>query len=194
MGQETVDNMDQALRIKVRQLIKAGEGCIEHLYLDSVGKVTVGVGNMLPDVTAAQALAFVDRETGDPASEAMIAAEFELLSQQEADHIASYYRQFTGLILEPPTIDQLLDRRINGFLGGLRRNFEGFDTLPDPAQLGLMDMAFNLGSSGLINKFPTFTRAVRAGDWQTCAKECRRRGIQDSRNAEVRELFLSCRA
>jgi len=28
----------------LKQLIKHGEGCISHMYLDTVGKVTVGVG------------------------------------------------------------------------------------------------------------------------------------------------------
>ena len=184
--------MDDALKIQVRQLIKTGEGCIEHMYLDSVGKVTVGVGNMLPDATAAQALPFLYRESKEAAEAEAVSREFELLLAQEPDHVASYYKQFTTLVLDARAIDLLLDRRINGFVGHLRRNFDGFDDFPEAAQLGLVDMVFNLGSSGLINKFPTFTRAARAHDWQSCAAECRRRGISEARNKEVKGLFLSC--
>ncbi len=50
-------------------------------------------------------------------------------------------------------------------------------------------MAFNLGVTGLVNKFPTFTRAAREGDWGKCADECRRRGISDERNEKTKELF-----
>ena len=52
-----------------------------------------------------------------------------------------------------------------------------------------MDMAFNLGNVGLVRKFPTFTRAARAKDWLTCARECQRRGIGDRRNEQTRQLF-----
>ena len=39
--------------------LKVSEGEIPHLYLDTVGAVTVGVGNMLPGAAAAQKLEFV---------------------------------------------------------------------------------------------------------------------------------------
>ena len=35
--------------------LKEFEGCVPWMYRDTVGKVTVGVGLMLPDVEAAQA-------------------------------------------------------------------------------------------------------------------------------------------
>ena len=51
--------MNDSLRRRVRAHIKHGEGSINHMYLDTVGKVTVGVGNMLPSIESAQALPFV---------------------------------------------------------------------------------------------------------------------------------------
>ena len=46
-----------------RKEIKISERSISHMSLDTVGKVTVGVGNMLPNVAAAQQLGFVVRTT-----------------------------------------------------------------------------------------------------------------------------------
>jgi hypothetical protein len=37
--------MNDSLRKRSRAHIKHGEGSINHMYLDTVGKVTVGVGN-----------------------------------------------------------------------------------------------------------------------------------------------------
>ncbi len=41
-----------------REIIKAGEGSIPHMYLDTVGRVTVAVGNMIPTAAAAEPLTF----------------------------------------------------------------------------------------------------------------------------------------
>ena len=174
-----------------RELLKDGEGSISHMYLDTVGKVTVGVGNMLPDADAAVALAFVRRETGERATDAEIRADFASVSAQKMGKLASSYKHATKLDLPDDAIDALLDKRIAGFESGLRKDFPDYDDYPESAKLGLMDMAFNLGNSGLVNKFPSFTRAARARDWAKCAKECERKGISKTRNDEVRHLFES---
>lgn len=176
---------------KRRELIKRGEGCISHLYLDTVGKVTVGVGNMLPTSEAAAQLPFFVRDTGSPASEEEIRAEFNRVADKDPARLASWYKQYTNLDLSEEAIDQLLDQRIGDFESGLLRDFEAYDEYPEAAKIGLMDMAFNLGNSGLVNKFPTFTNAARTKDWETCATECQRRDISDERNEEAIELFKS---
>lgn len=175
-----------------RRLIKTGEGSIPHMYLDSVGKVTVGVGNMLPDAHAALALPFVVKENGAPASPAQIQDEFNLVLRQEPRHPAPYYSRYCDLMLTDEEINALLDRRIDDFEAGLRQQFQHFDQFPEQAKLGMLDMAFNLGISGLVSKFPAFTRAARSADWETCAIECKRKQVQTSRNETVKQLFLSC--
>lgn len=176
----------------VRDFIKTYEGEIAHMYLDGVGKVTVGVGNMLPDAQAAVALAFVVAAGGERASDQQIIDEFDVVSGQPTGHNANYYAQFCKLRLPERDIDALLDNRIEGFVAGLRQQFAGFDAYPDDARLGLIDMAFNLGLRGVTDKFPTFTAAARRSDWQTCAAQCRRVQVQPARNAAVRQLFLNC--
>lgn len=174
---------------KRRDLIKRGEGCISHMYLDTVGKVTVAVGNMLPTADAATTLDFIDRETKTPASEVDIRKEFELVQAQIPAKVAASYKRYTKLDLTDEFIDQLLERRIDEFESGLVRDFSNYLSFPDEARLGLIDMAFNLGNKGLLSKFPSFTRAVRAKDWHICAAECKRSGISEQRNQETRELF-----
>ena len=54
---------------------KVSEGSIPHMYLDTVGKVTIGVGNMLPTVASAKKLAFVNRITKKKATDKEIDAD-----------------------------------------------------------------------------------------------------------------------
>lgn len=184
--------MTPEIKLKTRTLIKNGEGCITHMYLDTAGKVTIGVGNMLPTAEAATEHPFVREDSGEPATIAEVTDEFNLLNQQEKGRLAENYKQYTKLILTDQYIDELLDGRIEEFEQQLKRDFTNFDNYPEPAQQGLVDMAFNLGNKGLIDKFPTFTKAAREEDWSACQQECRRRGISDTRNDEVKTLFGEC--
>ena len=184
--------MSEKFRDKVRELIKEGEGCVAHMYLDTVGKVRVGVGNMLKKPSSAASLPFIVEATGEKASEQSIEEEFELISSQEAARPAKFYKEFTQLILSDRDINQLLDMRLDKFESKLRMDFPKYDDYPEDAKLGLIDMVYDLGNKGLVKKFPTFTNAARKADWLTCSNECRRKQIQDSRNDKVRSLFLSC--
>lgn len=172
-----------------RELIKSGEGSIPHMYLDT--RRFVGVGNLLRTAEAAQALAFVRRDSGDAANETEITADFDAVRHRPygQSYTAASFKAHTALDLPKAEIDALLDRRIAEFEDGLRESFRGYDSFPDRARLGLIDMAFNLGTFGLVTKFPSFTQAAREQDWKVCAQECQRRGISQTRNDEVKKLF-----
>jgi len=174
-----------------RTLIKGGEGSIPFMYLDARGFVTVGVGNLLKTLVEAQNINFVMRETGSTASDDDIAEDYNAVRVRPygQGYPASSFKAYTKLDMPDAEINALLDRRIAGFEAGLRDDFLGFLNYPDQVRLGLIDMAFSLGNHGLVTKFPALTAAARAGDWATCGKECRRRGISVARNEEVKKLF-----
>jgi hypothetical protein len=65
------------------------------MYLDTAGKVTVGVDNMLPDSNSAAAVPFVHANGGDMASGDEIRAEFELVLSQQKGKVAANYKQYT---------------------------------------------------------------------------------------------------
>jgi len=166
-----------------------GEGNIAHMYLDTVGKVTVGVGNMLPDVAAAKRLAFVVRATKKKATGSEIEADFNSVKKQSKGRIASSYKNHTKLDLPATAIDKLLDARIAEFTTLLRAKFVKFSSFPVPAQLALLDMAFNLGVTGLMTKFPNMRKAVEAKNWATAAKESNRPQVSKGRNDLVKKWF-----
>jgi GH24 family phage-related lysozyme (muramidase) len=179
-------------------LLAGFEGSIPYMYLDTAGKVTVGVGNMLADVAAAQALAFVFRldPGADPSTSAVaatpddIAADFASISAQSKAFAAAHYKQFTKLDLPSDAIDALVKARIDEFTTQLLETFPDFNNYPDSACSAIFDMAFNLGIGKMTSAFPTFTRAVRNADWATAAAQCHRLPpISDERNNWTKAQF-----
>jgi GH24 family phage-related lysozyme (muramidase) len=167
--------------------IKISEGSISHMYLDTVGKVTVGVGNMLPDVASAQKLGFVDRKTLKAATKEEIKAEFEKVIKLTKGLKASAYKKDTTLELPSTAIETLLDNRIETFKKELKLKFPSFATYPTNVQFALLDMAFNLGTNGLVTKFPNFKKAIEAKDWKKAASESNRPQVSGTRNATVKK-------
>lgn len=165
------------------------EGRKSFMYVDTVGRVTVGVGLMLPNVAAAQRLKFVTRADGQPASASAIAADFLRVSAQPKAKPADSYKAFTQLDLPDAVIDDLLKTLVTQFEQGLKSNFVGYDSYPAHAKRALMDMVYNLGLEGLL-KFKNLKKAAESGNWAVAAQECERRGPSKARNDWTSEMFL----
>ena len=197
---------------KTRLLIRKGEGSIPHMYLDTLGNVTVGVGQLLRTPEDALELPFVMRQmgalrtsssrvwSGRRASDGEIRRDWEAVNDQQSGLtiVASAYKHYTRLELPEPEIDALLDRRIREFENDLKTRFSDYDDFPENIRLGLLDMAFNLGCHGLVTKFPTFTAAIIDRDWETAArgKSRQARGLVESRRCSKLSMLsaLRCRA
>jgi GH24 family phage-related lysozyme (muramidase) len=174
---------------EIKAHIVPHEGVVSHMYLDTVGKVTVGVGNMVATAAAAAALAFVDRATRTRANEAQIRADFESVSSQPKAQQARQYKLHTKLDLPDEAIWTLLKARVDGFEQQLIGYFPQFPSFPSSAQLALLDMAFNLGGPALNTRWPSLKRAVLAQDWRSAQQECERSTSTLARNNATRLLF-----
>ncbi len=159
------------------------------MYLDTVGKVTVGVGSMLPDERAAGALPFV--LGGRVATAEEIAEEFARVSGLAKGRAAAFYRRSGGLELAEEVIDGLLREVLEGFEGYLRAHIAGYEGMPDGTKLALLDMVYNLGPGKLFHEYPKLIGAVERGDWVAAAAACLRRGPSAERNSWTKEQFLS---
>lgn len=179
---------------QLKASIKGAEGTLSHMYLDTVGLVTVGVGHMTPNAEAAQRLTFIVRSNGSRATAEQIAADYASVSLQPKGMLAARYQAFTALDMTPAAIDDLLSADVAVVEAGVRSRFAGYDGYPEPAQDALLDMAFNLGVAGLADHYPHLKAAAEAGDWTTCAAQCHRNGIGDERNAATKALFESAAA
>lgn len=172
-----------------KRYAKQHEGVVPHMYLDTTGNVTVGVGNLLPSAAAAQTLAFVVRATNKAATAEEIAADYNSVKKLPSGWTARAYRPYTKLDLPAAKIEALFEQRFEEFKRELQLRFPGFINYPLRAQFALMDMAFNLGVSKIVNGFPEFTKAVRAQDWTKAAAESSRRDVPPDRNALVAQWF-----
>jgi GH24 family phage-related lysozyme (muramidase) len=169
--------------------LKEFEGCVPWMYRDTVGKITVGVGLMLPDTKAAEALPFLVGTRAATPQE--IAAEFARVDALPLGRASAFYKSPSSLELTQQTIDAKLTAVLQGFEADLRTEFPHYDQLPDAVKLALLDMIYNLGPAGLFKGFPHLVAAVQTGAWAQAATCCTRRGPSPTRNAWTKEQFLS---
>ena len=169
--------------------LKEFEGCVPWMYRDTVGKVTVGVGLMLPDANAAMALPFyVGTRAATPQE---IATEYARVDAMAIGRASAFYKTPTSLVLTQDTIDAKLSSVLAGFEVDLRGQFPHYDALPDGVKMALLDMIYNLGPAGLFRGFPHLVAAIQTGAWAQAAEHCMRRGPGPARNDWTREQFLS---
>ncbi|MCF6257490.1 MAG: hypothetical protein L3J98_10250 [Gammaproteobacteria bacterium] len=165
------------------------EGDVRHMYLDTEGYVTIGVGHLVPNLAAALKLNLVVGKTGAIATEAQITIDYESVKKQPKGGIAYTYKKYTQLIMTGVEVNRLTNKHIKTFCKELKKLFPDFDDYPTEARLGLLDMIFNLGMTRLKGRFPKFCKAVKEKNWAAAAVESNRPDIQPPRNKYVRELF-----
>ena len=173
---------------ELKARLREHEGVVPHLYLDTLGLVTCGVGHMIPNANAMAGIPMV-RPNGTEAPLVDKVTEWYRVKHLEPARLAAYYAANTTLRMTPEAITSLQDEDVDGFRQGLRFFLPGFDAFPEPAQEALLDMAFQLGAQGLVDKFPRLVASVKARDWNTCAVQCHRAGIQEWRNVATADLF-----
>src|SRR5207248_1167290 len=142
--------------------LKRFEGCVSHMYLDTNGYVTVGVGHMIGHCGDATKLTLMVRQAGCSATADQIATDFNKVSGQPKGQLCTHYQQFTVLEMPANAIDALLDADIAEKEQALRQCFRGYETYPPQAKTALLDMAFNVGVEGLVSKFPHLKAAAEA--------------------------------
>ena len=69
--------------VQLKHKIKIQEGCIEHMYLDTRGFVTIGVGKLLSRESEAADLAFIREDSSTAASKQEISDEYNFLKKQK---------------------------------------------------------------------------------------------------------------
>jgi GH24 family phage-related lysozyme (muramidase) len=165
------------------------EGCVNWMYRDTAGRVTVGIGLMLPNAAAACALPFL--LDSEPVPPQQIAEEFFRVSLLAPGQPPRFYKGAASPQLPDPFIDAKLLSILTEFDTTLRAKIAGYDNLPDGVKLTLLDMAYNLGPAGLLGGYPKMLAAIESGAWVDAAADCARRGIGEARNAWARQNLLS---
>lgn len=131
------------LAFSAAKLIERHEGRRHRMYHDTTGHPTIGVGFNLCRPGAVADLARVG------------ASRDALLERTTA--------------LTDRQIDDLLAVDVAEAIHAARRACRQFDSLRESAQIALVDMAFNLGSTGLLG-FVWMMVALNGGDYESAAK------------------------
>lgn len=206
--QFTEQNQQQALitAYKQRLPLPDHENNINHLYLDSQGHVTVGMGhlvkrreNPIPDDATLRAMPFYFMDsTGkkQQASAAQIRAAIETLEKQGAtngyNYKANHYEHSSNLRLKPEAIDILATHDIHTHLLQLNKVFPKLYSYPFPAQQALLDIQYNTGH--IETSFPLLTAAATREDWNEVMNQCHRGQISEERNKWTMDLFAQAAA
>lgn len=184
--------------------LRRWEGAAPWMYLDSADppRVTVGIGVMLPDLAHALALPFVNVSTGQPAMREEVTAAFEAVTHAPHGRSAAFYRSPSHPIelLPDDVVQACCDRLLHVFLPDIEAHVPGFDSLPQAAQLALVDIAWNTGS---LVRWPGLCEAVASRDWAVAAAQSHRAekldtqgnhigGCRKARNDWTHDAFLSC--
>jgi GH24 family phage-related lysozyme (muramidase) len=171
-------------------LLKTFEGCVGWPYLDSKGNVTVGVGFLL--ATQIEACGYPFRMADEtPATAQQIGIRWSLVKAMEPDKLPAHYLFPDTIHLDQADIDSILLEKVTELDRSLSSGFMGWATMPDAAKVALLDMAYNLGLTGVLGGYPMMCAAIRESHWNVAAMECGRNGIPASRNDWCKAQFLS---
>ena len=111
------------LKTKQKQNMMKYEGNVPHMYLDTKGYVTVGVGHLLKDVEAAKKVPFTVRDTDVFATTKQIEDEFKLIKSRPfgKDEGFGRFKPFTKLIITEVVANAQVDQHIKTFESELKR-------------------------------------------------------------------------
>lgn len=165
------------------------EGSITYMYMDTTGHVTVGIGTMLPNVQAAQAIPFIS--LGYPASPAQIEAEYNRVVSIGPGFGAEHYHRGATMGIGPDVAKSLAQSHVNDDRGYLQNMYSEFDSFPFSVKVALHDIIYTVGPTRLRDNFPNFNTAVNSKNWTEAANESHRRNVGDGRNRDTRRQLLT---
>ncbi|MDQ2944454.1 MAG: hypothetical protein M3Y27_00650 [Acidobacteriota bacterium] len=174
--------MHSKVQAQFRAFNEPFEGAISYMYLDVLGLVTVGVGNLIDPVTVATTLPFRFKHkpgianAGALATKEQIVAEWQELkantSLAHKGHLAC--APITDLELDEAAIDAVIAERLAKNESFLKREppFKNFDTWPADGQLAVLSMAWAMGPAGVLN-FHHLCASCATMDFKAAATQCK---------------------
>lgn len=180
-------------------LVACGEGDVDYLYLDQgrPPNVTIGKGNLLPSLAAAQALGWL-RPDKSPATAAEVQQAWAtvLLHPELAPDGGEAFARLTTIRATRASLDALLSAKVASFDAFCRREWPGFEDAPWQAEEALLRIVYACGP-GKANRvhWPKLWAAWCAQDWYGCSTQCAMpglNGVEPRANDLEAALFRAC--
>jgi GH24 family phage-related lysozyme (muramidase) len=147
------------------------EGIVRWPYLDILGLVTVGIGNLIDPVKYALAVPFVMLD-GSEATDEQITEGWNALKSQP--HLAQAGHPFacavSGLRLTEEGISQVVSGKLDEMASYLANRFPAFETWPADAQLGTLSLAWACGPAF---RFTTLEANLKALNFHAASDNCK---------------------
>jgi hypothetical protein len=180
---------DAALREAYLPIAIGWEGELVTIYRDTLGNATVADGLLLPSMASALVLPF--QVAGRAATADEIANEYDRVMGMPKGLRAQSYANSRSPRLSLAECTDLLRPVVDSRIAELTRLVQRFASLSLKWRLGILDMAYNLGTHGLLTKFPHLMLGVEAGSSVECMAQCNRPQLSDARNDWTRIQFAS---
>jgi GH24 family phage-related lysozyme (muramidase) len=150
------------------------EGRVHWMYLDILGLVTAGVGNLADPIGLALIMPWVMPD-GSPAPHDQIRRDWTALkAQQQLKKLHyKYAANVTKVRLTDAGIDAMVAKKLEQNALYLRQTyFPDWNKWPADAQLGALSMAWAVGP-GFPTKFGNFTRFAKEQKWLEAMASCK---------------------
>lgn len=177
------------------------EGRLPFMYLDVLGLVTTGVGNLIDPMAAALALPWLHKLDATPATRPEVVAEWNIVKNAQPMRKlgGGAFARLTTLMLSDAAIDELVQGRLALNESQVRVGYSDWDTFPADAQMAMLSMCWAMGAGRIIPgpafQYPQFRAAVLNGDWARASDQCKMGEAGNPglvpRNVTNRKLFLA---
>jgi GH24 family phage-related lysozyme (muramidase) len=155
------------------------EGVLPYMYLDILGYVTTGMGNLIDPVSEALALPWLT-PAGTLASSAEVIAAWNTVDALRSDpkgqkqtsgpatHYGQAFAQYTTIRLNAAGIQQAIATTLAADEAVVKTYYPKWAVWPADGQATVMSMAWAMGASSTVfpGAFHQFNAAVNAGDFQ----------------------------
>jgi GH24 family phage-related lysozyme (muramidase) len=194
---ERIDTAGMMLRVKER--LRRHEGWVNHMYLDTKGNVTVGVGFLL-NRSDVRWYPWISRTTRRTVPARVAEANWDTLkafAPYGTGYGAARFLDYATVELTNAAIGFALAKKLAKLRDNVIENFQDvnieFDQLPVAVQEAMFDMGWNLGAGFIKGDWPKLRAALKARNWKVAAEESHRKASQVSelRNTEIRNLIES---
>ena len=175
---------------ETKKLFIRFEKKINHMYQDSRGNVTIGIGHLIRKsglsliklkLDSINTFAHSDKKNHD----------YDAVKNAPRGKPASYYKQYTNLVISDNEINRLYESDVYEIERLVKYYFKQYNTYPLGVRRVLLDMGYNKGPKGTSDyRDGKFKKAIEEGNWLAASKLCIRPGIQDDRNAWAKNIFL----
>lgn len=178
------------------------EGFVPHMYIDALGYVTTGMGDLIDPVSQALALPWKHPD-GSLVSQSEVVAAWNAVDSQRSDpkgqkqtsgpavHGGGSQGNLTSIRITKDDVNHLVAAKLKSNEANIVKNLPGFAQAPADAQLGVHSMSWAEGT-GFTKTWPQFDAAFNRGDYATAAAQSHMQGVGiDMRNMANKLLFTN---